>query len=129
MSYLLDTNILIDFFHGEKDAVDKLQSIEKEKLSVSVITSAEIYHGAHRTSLPQKHINDFESFLREFSISVITINQAIAKQYGTLLASLEVKGGKLSGFDVLIAATALEYNLVLISRDNALKRVEQLKIE
>lgn len=129
MKYLLDTNVLIDFFHGEKATIRKVQLIEKEEKTVSVITVAEIYHGSHKTSNPKKHIAEFESFLKDFSIAVILIDRDIAKKYGEVMASLERKGQKISGFDVLLAATAQTYNLIVITNDKALRNVGELKID
>lgn len=129
MNYLLDTNALIDFFHGQKKTVDKLKSIETENLAISIITAAEIYHGSYKTVVPNKHIDEFENFLIDLSVKLIPLDRELVKRYGLLMASLEKQGKKLSAFDILIAATALIHNLTIITNDKGLERIKGLKIE
>ena len=129
MNYLLDTNVLIDFFHGQKNIVDKVQSIERENLSISIITAAEIYHGSYKTALSRKYIDEFENFLIDLEVLLIPLDRELVKRYGLLMASLEKQGKKLSSFDILIAATALIHNLTIITNDKGLARIKGLKIE
>lgn len=129
MSYLLDTNVIIDFFHGQKSTVDKVKSIEKENLSLSIITAAEIYHGSYKTAVPHKYIDEFENFLVDLSVKLIPLDREIVKRYGLITASLEKQGKKLSAFDILIAATALTHNLTIITSDKGLGRIGGLTIE
>lgn len=129
MNYLLDTNVLIDFFHGQKSTVNKVKSIERENLSISIITAAEIYHGSYKTALPRKYIEEFENFLIDLSVKLIPLDRELVKQYGLLMAGLEKQGKELSFFDILIAVTALINNLTVITNDKGLERIKGLKIE
>jgi predicted nucleic acid-binding protein len=129
MSYLLDTNVLIDFFHGEKRAVDKIKSIEKNNLSISVITVAEIFHGAYKTSSTEKYIAEFEQFLNDLVVSVIPLDTIIAKRAGQLLAKSASKSYELTGFDAVIAATVMVHHLTLVTSDRNFRKVPSLKIE
>jgi len=129
MNYLLDTNVIIDFFHGQKSTVHKVKSIERENLAISIITAAEIYHGSYKTTVSHKYIDEFENFVVDSSVKLITLDREIAKRYGLIMASLEKQGKRLSSFDILIAATALAHNLTIITRDKGLERIKGLKIE
>ena len=43
ISYLIDTDWVIDFLKGKKEIVDTLLSLEKKGLAISVISLAELY--------------------------------------------------------------------------------------
>ena len=129
MNYLIDTNVLIDFFHGKENVAKKLKLLEEKKLTISAITSSEIYRGAYKTKIAEKHIKDFENFLADFSINVLPINESVAKKYGWLMSYLEKKGVRPSAFDVLIAATAIIYNLTLLTEDKGFLNMEGGKVE
>ena len=45
MSYLVDTDWVVDYLKGRPDAVELLQSLAPEGLSMSIITYGEIYEG------------------------------------------------------------------------------------
>ena len=127
MKYLLDTNILIDFFRNEPKAVKLIAKIAQEGFVISVITLAEYLVGAYKSTSPEKNIQNFENFLNSNDIPVIEIDQNIAYSYAQNMSTLEQKGQKISGFDMLIAATAISTKLVLISGDKAFERIKELK--
>jgi hypothetical protein len=103
---LLDTDVLIDYFRGISGAVTFIQE-ESERLVFSVITTAEIYAGARATETA--HFDDFFSFF-----PIIPITSHIAKT-GGLLKSEYGPSHNVGIADALIAATAIEENLNLIS--------------
>jgi len=43
---ILDTNILIDLFKGDKKTLELLENIKNKDLAVSIITAMELYYGA-----------------------------------------------------------------------------------
>ncbi|MFH0947511.1 MAG: type II toxin-antitoxin system VapC family toxin [Elusimicrobiota bacterium] len=54
ISYLIDTDWIIDFLRGKKDIVDKLTSLRDESLSVSIISLAELYEGIYASDNIEK---------------------------------------------------------------------------
>ncbi len=127
MKYLLDTNILIDFFRNEPKAVKLITKIAQEGFVISVITLAEYLVGAYKSNNPEKNIQNFENFLNSNDISVIEIDSNIAYTYAQNMSTLEQKGRKISGFDMLIAASAISKKLILVSGDRAFIRIKELK--
>lgn len=47
ISYLIDTDWVIDFLKGKNETVDTLVSMEKMGLAISVISLAELYEGIY----------------------------------------------------------------------------------
>ena len=127
MKYILDTNKLIDFFRNEPKTVKLITKIASEGFAISVITLAEYLVGAYKSQNPVKNISNFESFLNTNNIPVINIDQNIAYTYAQNMSTLEQKGQKISGFDMLIAACAITNKLILISGDKAFERIKELE--
>lgn len=128
MKYLLDTNKLIDFFRNKQDAVDLITKIAPKGFAISVITLAEYLVGAYKTTNPKKNVETFEKFIQSNKIPILAIDQNTAITYAKNMAKLEAEGRKLHGFDMLIAATALANDLILISDDKVFQRMKNLKL-
>jgi predicted nucleic acid-binding protein len=131
--FLLDTNVLSEFNRrGEADPLGKrwLEAADTDSLYVSVLTFGEIRLGA--ALLPQSkrrtHLEQWlERDLRDwFEGRILPVNQAIADRWGVLRAEAQLKGRPLSVVDAAIAATALEHNLSLVSRNVSILRSPDL---
>lgn len=143
--YLLDTNVLVTLLHpkdpARKEIVKRLAGLADSPVSVSVAALAELEVGC---SLRSESRNEARRELREaiassgFKIRAFT--QHSAAVYGILKARLMIKynrqdyrrgakrpdewplpdkAGKLGidEFDLLMVTHALEYGLVLVTRD------------
>lgn len=123
MSYLLDTCILSEFTHRqpEERVIHWLDSIDEEKLFLSVITIGEIQHGIER--LPEsRRKNELTAWLNDellerFSGRTIELDVATLLLWGTLTARMETSGQPMSVMDSLIAASALHNDLILVTRN------------
>lgn len=105
--YLLDTNILILHLRGRKDVSTLLTKWSKTgTLFISVVTRTEILAGMHlhQTKRTMALLN---------SLMTINVDEAIADQAGRLIYQYARKNIQLSVPDTLIAATALQHNLIL----------------
>ncbi|OGG13573.1 hypothetical protein A2875_01065 [Candidatus Gottesmanbacteria bacterium RIFCSPHIGHO2_01_FULL_46_14] len=128
MIVLLDTNILIDFFHDNPRAVALMKSLEGKQLRVSALTIMEIIHGAHKTKTPERYISEFKNFLADFSVDVWPIDEVVATRCGELLAVMEGHGIRLGVVDALLAATALYHKCSIVSGDRAFRKVPGLDV-
>ncbi len=106
---LADSDVVIDYLRGLDSARAFFEnSTRRSVLYLSVISLAEIYSGK---DIKNKHkLNEIEKFLSNFEIALITpsiarLAGAIRRDYGTPFA------------DALIAATALEYDFILFTRN------------
>ena len=117
MKFLLDTNIVIDFLRGKKSIVEKIGQILPQGIGISAVSLAELYHGAYKSSRPKYNLEKVDEFISVPEISVVNLDKQIARHYGKMLAELESRGVKLVEVDILIAATAGEIGLTILTGD------------
>jgi len=122
--FLIDTNVLSEYNRpGGPDAGVKrwLETTDRQIQYVSVITLAEIQkgiellaEGKRRLRLEQWLKEDLESW---FSGRLILVDRPVASRWASLMA-IGVRGGRpLPALDSLIAATALAYDLTIVTRN------------
>jgi predicted nucleic acid-binding protein len=125
VNYLLDTYVLSEFTRRQPDkrVIEWLNSIEEEKLFISVITVGEIQRGIER--LPDSHRKTEllvwmnTGLLKRFAERMIAIDAPTMFIWGSLTARLEAAGQPMSVMDSLILASALQNNLIVATRNAA----------
>jgi tRNA(fMet)-specific endonuclease VapC len=115
MSYLVDTDWVIDYLKARTQAVQLLQSLASEGLSISIITYGEVYEGIVDSPDSARHERGLLDLLSW--VEVITLTQSSMKLFAELRSDLRRQGQLITDFDLLIAATAIEKNLTLITRN------------
>ncbi len=134
MRYLADTTFLIDLVNNDTGAVRVAREIDlsNERLGLSIISAEEYLRGIYYLywndkRLLKKKIADAESDLRAFEIIPIIYNVIV--KAAEIDARLMRKGEPISLSDILIASTAIVYNLTLITRNiKHFERIKELKI-
>jgi predicted nucleic acid-binding protein len=108
--FLPDTNVLVDALNGKRGRREWLGDLvlQGQRLACCAITVAEIYAGMRPHEAPQT--DQFLSSLVWYDTS-----RGIARRAGQLRFEYGRQGITLSLPDMLIAATALEYGLTLIT--------------
>ena len=119
--YLFDSDILIDFFKKEKRAVGLITLLAKETLAVSVLSVTELCCGW----TPAQANFFLPKFYDLFVVEGIT--PQIAELAGRLRWQYKKKGLNLSTTDVLIAATAIAGNYILLTRNKKDFPIPQIK--
>ncbi len=109
--YLMDTSVLIWILRGEPRYVRWLESVEALPIFLSAVTVAEVYKNVFPAELLQ-----MEEILNE--CSVLDVTGAIAKQAGLYWQQFSKKFANLHILDCMIAATAKEHNLEVITLNN-----------
>ena len=121
--FLLDTNIPSELtrIQPEPKVADWLETQEDETLFLSVVTLGEIKKGfvilpesKRRTHLEQWLENDL---LPWFEGRILPVTQAIAERWGILDGERQLEGDPLNTADGMIAATALEHDMTLVTRN------------
>ena len=92
-----------------------LARLSDDGLAVSIIAVAELSEGAFGTPDPQATLDGFRAFLSDFAILPVT--DPIVEQFARLRATLCRQGQRIPDMDLLIAATAIAEDLVLITRN------------
>ena len=125
MKYLLDTTVLISMIKNQHDARRKIENAGIENCAVSEITLGELFYGAYKDGY-ERHIGEAEFVENNFIILPIT---SCSKTYGRLRAELEAEGIRLDNLDLLIAATAIDHKLTLVTHNiRHFERIPGLKL-
>ncbi len=128
MKYLLDTDISVYWLRGEESVHQKISATDLSDLAISIITVSELHYGADCSNKPEhnhKIVNDFVN-----GLSVLNIEQSIARKFGEIKAKLRQEGTLIENFDLLNAATALNYNRILVTNNvDHFTRIKKLQIE
>jgi tRNA(fMet)-specific endonuclease VapC len=125
--YLVDTNIWIHFFKGKYGVRDKILNVKAEQLCVSEISIAELIYGAYHSSNRPKHLHE-ANMLRDY-FCLYSITECI-DDYARLRDKLTRQGRTVENFDLLIAATAIHYQLILVTENvKHFKDIPGLEIE
>lgn len=110
-SILFDTDILIDIGRNIEPAVSILKEKECESVvSISIITQMELIIGCRNKA----ELANLDSFLERFEI--VSLIDSYARKGVKLLKQYRHSHGLLIA-DALIAATAIEKNMVLLSKN------------
>jgi len=121
--FLLDTNVISELIKARPDAnvTAWVEATDESLLYLSVLTLGEIRRGI--ASLPQSRRRaTLEAWLdrdlqARFEDRILTIDREVADRWGLLTAAARESGIALPVIDGLLAATALEHNLTLVTRD------------
>jgi tRNA(fMet)-specific endonuclease VapC len=125
--YLVDADWLIDAAVGRPRAQRTLDRLSGEGLAVSIVAVAEIYGGAFGTPDPQATLARLRDFLSDFAILPLT--DPIVEHFARLRAALRQQGQLIPDLDLLIAATAVEEDLTLITRNvRHFERITELRL-
>lgn len=120
MSYLVDTNVLSELRKGrraDRNVVDWFRKRKSRELFLSVLTIGELRRGVERVRRRDPtSANALEHWLGRtvdaFANRIIGVDQAIAERWGHLGTP-----DPAPAIDALIAATAIERDLVVVTRN------------
>jgi tRNA(fMet)-specific endonuclease VapC len=116
MKYLIDTDWIIDHLKGDERVTRKLEELASEGMAVSAISLAEIYEGVYYSKNFAKSQQLLDDFLAP-DLEVLNVDQEICKVLGRERGRLRQQKKTISDFDLLIASTCLQYDLVLLSNN------------
>lgn len=126
--YLLDTGTIIYNLKGNRKVQENLRLHFTDIIQISIITLMELYYGAYKSHHVEPNLAKIKTL--EQSLEIIPSGEEAAEIFGRLKARLESEGNRLDDFDLIIAATALTHNLVLVTNNEKhFQRIEGLKIE
>ena len=121
--YLVDTNIPSEFTRPQAAprVADFVRKTGKENLFLSVMTVGEICKGIDLLPASQKRagLQDWLNIDERtwFAGRILTVTETIAERWGHLAAAARMQGVTLAVVDGVIAATAIEHDLTLVTRN------------
>jgi predicted nucleic acid-binding protein len=92
-----------------------LDRFSTDGLAVSIIAVAEIYKGAFRAPNPEEMLSSFREILASYPMLHLT--DPIVERFARMRAALRQQGQLIPDMDLLIAATALTHDLILVTRN------------
>lgn len=121
--FLLDTNVPSELTRPQPDprVAQWLEDTDDDLMHISVITIGEVRKGI--TVHPEPHRRaDLQQWLETelrpwFAGRILPVTETIAERWGIVEGNCQVKGIGSNAPDGLIAATALEHDLTLVTRN------------
>lgn len=120
MSYLIDTNVISEIVRPKPShkVLSWFESIPNQSIYLSVLTLGEIRKGIEKTELKERK-EKLKLWLENelpawFENRILPIDAQIADRWGQLQAQVK---HLIPAIDSLIAATALHYNLCIVTRN------------
>ena len=121
--FLIDTNVISEFVKPAPDlnVLAWFQAADPDSLFASVVTVGEIRLGIENLPVSKRRA-DLEVWLTTglpawFDANLLPVTKAIADRWGRATIAAKLKGLMLATTDGLIAATALEHELTLVTRN------------
>ena len=119
--YLFDTNIVIALLSGDSVVVQLATELDVQSVPIyfSVITECEIY-----SYLKPNEAEHVSTLFHPSKCIVVT--SEIARMAASMRCELRQTDRKLKTPDALIAATAVQHRLTLVSRDSDMRFIQEL---
>lgn len=128
IAYLIDTDWAIHHLNGNTAISERLEALQAEGLGFSVVALAELYEGVYSSRNPEQSEARLNDFLD--SVSIVGLDEETARIFGRERGRLRRTGQIIGDMDLLIAATALQYDLTLLTNNRRhFERIEGLRIE
>lgn len=127
MSYLIDSDWVAEYLKGRERARRVLTSIARDGLTISIITYGEILEGVIFGRDAKAQMIGFTQFLR--FVRVHTLTRRTMHHFARIRGDLRHSGLSIGDADVLIAATAIERNLTLLTLNHRhFERIPTLRL-
>jgi len=115
MTYLLDTDWLIDALIGIPAAVAAIDRLSDQGLAVSIVSYGELFDGALGAADPQARIAAYRAYLNRFT--TLPLSDPIMERFARIRKYLRDTGNIIPDLDLLIGATAVHHDLTVLTRN------------
>ena len=128
MKYVLDTNTLIYYFKGIGNIATQLLATPPNEIGIPTIVIYELEVGIAKSVRPRKRKAQLQEFIS--LVNIIAFSYAEAKCAADIRVQLEKKGSLIGPYDILIAASAMANNNILVTHNQKeFQRIRGLKLE
>lgn len=129
MNCLIDTDWVIDHLNRVESVTARLLELASEGLALSVVSLGELYEGVYYSRDPEASQASLQRFLNR-ELTILGIDEETCKIFGRERGRLRSIGQRIGDMDLMIAATALQYDLTLLSNNRRhFDRIDGLRIE
>ncbi|MCK4718332.1 MAG: type II toxin-antitoxin system VapC family toxin [Thermoplasmata archaeon] len=129
MTYLLDTCIISAVMKGNKVAKQRWREavIKGDEILISAIAYYEIKRGLLKVRATRQ-LSDFNKLCQEYRIALLD-KKSIFDKASEIYATLAKEGNLAGDADILIASTAIENKIVVVTDDRDFERIPEVKTE
>jgi hypothetical protein len=117
MSFLCDTNVLAELARPRPNRAVLAWAHRQARLTISVVTLEEVWYGLAWRPNPRL-VAWFESFF-DTHCDILPIDARVARIAGALRGRMQSQGRPRTQADMLIAATAKQGELTVVTRNTA----------
>jgi tRNA(fMet)-specific endonuclease VapC len=119
MPHLIDSDHVIRYLERYPLVVELVDALAPSGIWTSIITYMEVYHGVQRESTSQSVRDGFDAFV--LVAPVLPFSIAVAERCAIIRESLQHRGRRTRSryLDLITAATAIEYDLTLVTNNKA----------
>jgi tRNA(fMet)-specific endonuclease VapC len=125
-------NLLIDtcsYSHALDNADFEVGAIRNaDTIYMSPVVIGEIHYANNNGNRTAINNQKLKKFLASPRVIVLEITQKTSKIYGEIKHDLKLKGRPIPINDIWIAATAIEHDLSLLTRDSDFDNIDLLKL-
>jgi tRNA(fMet)-specific endonuclease VapC len=117
MPYLIDSHVVIDHLADVSAASQLLEQLAQDGIAMSIITYMEAFQGVARSPYPKEAQGKFRALAK--SMPILPLSLAVAERCARLRETLRTQQKRVNSraLDLIIAATALEYDLTLVTEN------------
>lgn len=114
MSYLLDTDICSAYLKGSP-IVEGQFVRHIGRLHISAVSVGELYSWVLRAEASPQRLQGLLDLLSD--VTILPVDHSVARRFGEVRAALLDQGRPTPSMDLLIASTAWEYGLTLVTHN------------
>ena len=127
MRYLLDTDWLLDAIGGYRGAAIAIEDLHPFGLGVSIVSYGELLEGVFGFPDTDARRDELYRFLDQFEM--VPLTAAVMNIFGGTRSALRRSGQLIPDLDLLIAATAMHHDLILLTRNRRhFARIPELRL-
>jgi tRNA(fMet)-specific endonuclease VapC len=128
LTYLVDTDWVVHYLNGHQDIVARLDVLKHQGLGLSTVSLGELYEGVYYSRDPVGNEQGLQAFLH--GVTLVSLDEETAKIFGRERGRLRADGMLIGDSDLWIAATALQYHLILLTNNRRhFERIDGLRLE
>ncbi|MCL2016285.1 MAG: PIN domain-containing protein [Defluviitaleaceae bacterium] len=128
MKYAIDSNVIIDMTRKSFLSFSTIRAkiAAGAKIAIPSIVDYEVQRGFYHTPSSKK---EFAYNRLKSDCIMLEMNAAILDQAAKIWANLKKRGAQIKECDILIAATCLHYEYILVTTDQHFDRIAGLQTE
>ena len=129
MIYFLDTNTCIFILKGKYHELnERYLECDKRTIKIPSVVLFELHYGAEKSQKRELNLANIRTFVSE--LEIVPFDNKAAEIAGKIRSDLEKSGQPIGGYDLMIAATALANDGVVVTNNTReFSRVNGLSVK